>query len=43
MNAATELYEEIYRDLPGEAQYVVPFAFKIRWYMKMNLREAVHL
>jgi thymidylate synthase ThyX len=43
MNVAMELYEEIYRDLPGEAQYVVPFAYKIRWYMKMNLREAVHL
>jgi thymidylate synthase ThyX len=43
MNAAAGLYEDIYRDLPGEAQYVVPFAFKIRWYMKMNLREAVHL
>jgi thymidylate synthase ThyX len=43
MNVATELYQEIYRDLPGEAQYVVPFAYKIRWYMKMNLREAVHL
>jgi thymidylate synthase ThyX len=43
MIAASELYEEIYRDLPGEAQYVVPFAYKIRWYMKMNLREAVHL
>jgi thymidylate synthase ThyX len=38
-----ELYEEIYRDLPSEAQYVVPFAYKIRWYMKMNLREAVHM
>ena len=43
MNAAAELYEDIYRDLPGEAQYVVPFAYKIRWYVKMNLREAVHL
>ena len=43
MNAAAKLYEEIYRDLPSEAQYVVPFAFKIRWYMKMNLREALHL
>jgi thymidylate synthase ThyX len=43
MNAAAGLYEETYRDLPGEAQYVVPFAYKIRWYMKMNLREAVHL
>ena len=43
MNAAAKLYEDICRDLPAEAQYVVPFAYKIRWYMKMNLREAVHL
>jgi thymidylate synthase ThyX len=43
MNAAAKLHEDIYRDMPGEAQYVVPFAFRIRWYMKMNLREAVHL
>ncbi|MGH7872112.1 MAG: FAD-dependent thymidylate synthase [Candidatus Binatia bacterium] len=43
MERAADLYEQIRRDLPGEAQYVVPFAFKIRWYMKMNLREAVHM
>jgi thymidylate synthase ThyX len=43
MNRAAELYEQIYPDLPSEAQYVVPFAYKIRWYMKMNLREAVHM
>ena len=43
MNAAAKLYENIFSDLPQEAQYVVPFAYKIRWYMKMNLREAVHL
>jgi thymidylate synthase ThyX len=43
MKRAAELYEKIHRDLPSEAQYVVPFAYKIRWYMKMNLREAVHL
>jgi hypothetical protein len=29
MNTAAKLYEEIYRDLPSEAQYVVPFAYKI--------------
>ena len=40
---AARLYERIYRDLPSEAQYVVPFAYKIRWYMKMNLREALHM
>ena len=43
MKRASDLYEQIYRDLPAEAQYAVPFAFKIRWYMKMNLRESVHM
>ena len=43
MERAAKLYEKIYKDFPLEAQYVVPFAFKIRWYMKMNLREAVHI
>jgi thymidylate synthase ThyX len=43
MKRAADLYEQIYRDLPSEAQYIVPFAFKIRWYMKMNLREALHM
>ena len=43
MEKAAKLYEKIHQELPHEAQYVVPFAFKIRWYMKMNLREAVHI
>ena len=43
MRRAADLYERIYDDLPSEAQYVVPFAYKIRWYMKMNLREALHM
>ena len=43
MEKASQLYEKIHRDLPYEAQYVVPFACKIRWTMKMNLREAVHI
>lgn len=43
MERAAELYEQIYRDFPCEAQYAVPFAYKIRWYMKMNLREALHM
>jgi thymidylate synthase ThyX len=43
MQRAADLYEEIYADLPSETQYVVPFAYKIRWYMKMNLREALHM
>ena len=43
MEKAAELFERIDRDLPLEARYVVPFAFRIRWYMKLNLREAVHI
>ena len=43
MKRAADLYETIYSELPSEAQYVVPFAYKIRWYMKMNLREALHM
>jgi thymidylate synthase ThyX len=29
--------------MPFEAQYAVPFGYKIKWYIKMNLREAIHL
>ncbi len=43
MHRAADLYDRVYADLPNEAQYVVPFAYKIRWYMKMNLREALHM
>ena len=43
MKRAADLYERICADFSSEAQYVVPFAFKIRWYMKTNLREALHM
>ncbi len=43
MAQVATLYENIYRDLPCEAQYVVPFAYKVRWCIKMNLREALHM
>jgi thymidylate synthase ThyX len=43
MEQAAQLYEQIFRDLPLEAQYVVPFAYRVRWYMKLNLREAIHI
>jgi thymidylate synthase ThyX len=43
MTKAADLYDQIHGEFPLEAQYLVPFAFKIRWYMKMNLREAVHI
>lgn len=43
MEAAAELWEKIHQDLPLEAQYVVPFAYRVRWMMKLNLREAIFL
>ena len=43
MERAAAVYEQISADLPSEAQYVVPFAYRVRWYMKLNLREAIHL
>ena len=43
MERAAGLYERIAADFPVEAQYVVPFAYRVRWYMKLNLREAIHI
>jgi len=38
------LYEEVRERCGGwVAQYVVPFGFKLRWTMGMNLREAQHM
>jgi thymidylate synthase ThyX len=42
MEVAKSAYDEISVKYPKEAQYVVPFAYKLRWYMTMNLREAYH-
>lgn len=43
MNAAKELYDEMKEEFPFEAQYVVPFGYRISYFMKMNIREAFHL
>ncbi len=43
MGRADALYRKIMKTYPLEAQYVVPFAYKIRWYVTLNLREAVHI
>ncbi|MFH1978001.1 MAG: FAD-dependent thymidylate synthase [Candidatus Aenigmatarchaeota archaeon] len=38
MNKAAEVYKQISEKYPKEAQYIVPFAYKIRWYFTMNPR-----
>ncbi len=43
MDAAADLYRKLYPKFPHEAQYVVPFAYKIRYLFVLNLREAFHL
>ena len=43
LDYAAETTELISLDLPDAAQYVVPFAYRMRWRIKLNLREAYHL
>lgn len=42
LEAAAETTETIAADLPEAAQYVVPFAYRVRWRMTLNLREVYH-
>jgi thymidylate synthase ThyX len=42
LDKAAETAEIISQDLPEAAQYGVPFAYRVRWRMKLNLREAYH-
>ncbi|MBI4214565.1 FAD-dependent thymidylate synthase [archaeon] len=43
MKTAREAFEEMREDFPLKAQYLVPLAYRIRWYMRLNLREVFHL
>jgi thymidylate synthase ThyX len=44
MDDAGELYEDLREDLGTDAaQYVVPFAYNVRFVMEMNPRQAFHL
>ncbi len=38
MDMAKGVYDQIRVDLPEEAQYVVPMAYNIHWYFRINLR-----
>ncbi len=42
LDRAAETAELIRPDLPQAAQYAVPFAYRVRWRIKLNLREAYH-
>ena len=44
MNASAELHEDVLSaGLPAAAQYAVVMAYRVRFYMDMNAREAMHL
>ena len=38
MFKAAEAFDQLQKDFPFEAQYVVPMGYRIRWFMKINLR-----
>ncbi len=38
MKKAKSAFDAIASELPEEAQYVVPMAYNVRWYFKLNLR-----
>ena len=43
MYLSRQVYEEISKTMPQEAQYVVNFAYRYPYFVKMNLREACHM
>jgi len=43
MSLSNDAYNIIAKDNPYYAQYIVLFAYKYRYFIKMNLREAYHL
>jgi thymidylate synthase ThyX len=43
LERAAEAVAAIAADLPEQAQYAVPMAFRVRWRIKLNLRAAYHL
>lgn len=43
MEGTADAYEQIAERFRNEAQYVVPLAYNIRWYMHFNIREAYHM
>ncbi|HJU34379.1 MAG TPA: FAD-dependent thymidylate synthase [Nitrososphaera sp.] len=43
MYLSKNVYNEIVKTMPEEAQYVVNFAYRYPYFLKMNLREACHM
>jgi thymidylate synthase ThyX len=43
LRRSADLYYDMHTDFPEQAQYAVALAFRIRYVMQMNAREAMHL
>jgi thymidylate synthase ThyX len=43
MYISKNVYQELAKDMPEEAQYVVNLAYRYPYFVKMNLREACHM
>jgi thymidylate synthase ThyX len=43
MHKSKEVFELLRKNMPEQAQYVVNFAYKYPYFMRLNLREATHL
>ncbi|HUY42588.1 MAG TPA: FAD-dependent thymidylate synthase [Acidimicrobiales bacterium] len=43
LDRSAELYHNLYAEFPEQSQYAVALAFRIRYVMQMNAREAMHL
>jgi len=41
LDQAKEVYDTISKELPEEAQYIVPMAYNIHWYFHVSLRELI--
>jgi thymidylate synthase ThyX len=42
LEKAAQTYQLISQTLPEAAQYIVPLAYRVRWRIKLNLREVYH-
>jgi len=42
IDAADSLFTRMSSSMPHEAQYIVPLGCRMRWYIRMNLRECYH-
>ena len=43
MQRSSDLYELLRPDFPGQAAYAVGLAYRVRYVMQMNAREAMHV